>query len=244
MQRAVSYPEPTGTNLKRRLRDLQSLGVEELVFIRRSPGDGVPVLGKGHKGMVMLGHLGGKEVAVKILRTDASRDSLEHEAEILKRVNALGVGPRLLAQGELTIAMGRVMGEPVKEWIGDLEKMESEKLKTMLVQVMHDCRTMDKEGIDHGELSRAGKHIIVRHDGRPTIIDFETASINRRPSNVTSVCSYFLVGGQPSRKVREILDLDAPPLAAIKSYKRCFDDRSYRQLLTAANLTGRRTHRR
>lgn len=223
------------------MRELGSLGVEELVFIRRSPGDGVPVLGKGHKGMVILGRLGGKEVAVKILRTDASRDSLEHEAEILRRVNALGVGPRLLAQGHLTIAMEWVRGEPVEEWIGDLEIEESGKLRRMLVRVMRGCRRMDKEGIDHGELSRAGKHIIVRSNGGPTIIDFETASSGRRPSNVTSVCSYFLVGGQPSRKVRKMLALDAPPLAAIKNYKRYFDDRRYRRLLAATGLTSTRT---
>lgn len=222
------------------MMDLQGIGVEELVFIRRTPGDAVPVLGKGHKGLVLLSRLGGKRVAVKILRTDASRDSLRHEAEVLRRVNRLGVGPRLLAEGELTIAMECVRGEPVEEWIADLEASETEKLRRMLVNVMRDCREMDEEGIDHGELSRAGRHIMVSPAGRPTIIDFETASSGRRPSNVTSVSSYFLVGGQPSCKVRKMLTLDAPPLAAIKNYKRDFDDRSYRQLLAASNLSGQR----
>jgi len=237
LQRAVSYPEPTPTNLKRRLMDLRNVGVEELIFIRRSPGDAVPVLGKGHKGMVVLGRLKGETVAVKILRTDASRDSLKHEAEILRRVNRLGVGPRLLAESQLAIAMGRVGGEPVEGWIADLDGEESEKLRRMLAQVMRDCRRMDEEGIDHGELSRAGRHIMVGPLGRPTIIDFETASSGRRPSNVTSVSGYFLVGGQPCRKVRRMLMLDTPPLAAIKNYKRDFDERSYQQLLAAAHLS-------
>jgi putative serine/threonine protein kinase len=59
--------------------------------------------------------------------------------------------------------------------------------------------------LDHGELSNAPKHILVDADDRPYLVDFETASRNRRVSNVTSVCQYLLLGSQIAEKVKEKL---------------------------------------
>ncbi|MDR0318410.1 MAG: serine/threonine protein kinase, partial [Nitrososphaerota archaeon] len=50
-------------------------------------------------------------------------------------------------------------------------------------------------GLDHGELSKAPRHLIVDNkSGKSFIVDFETASIQRRVANVTSVCQHLFVG--------------------------------------------------
>jgi predicted Ser/Thr protein kinase len=48
--------------------------------------------------------------------------------------------------------------------------------------------------VDHGELSKAPKHLIVDGARKPWIIDFETASDGRKPANITAVCQYLFMG--------------------------------------------------
>jgi len=55
---------------------------------------------------------------------------------------------------------------------------------------------LDRVGLDHGELSHAPKHVIVDRKGKPFIVDFESASLNRRPSNVTSLCQFLFLAGE------------------------------------------------
>ena len=54
------------------------------------------------------------------------------------------------------------------------------------------------------------------------MIDFETASINRRVSNVTSVCQYFFLGSQIADKVKEIIGKvnERKLINALRTYKR------------------------
>jgi len=76
--------------------------------------------------------------------------------------------------------------------------------------------------LDHGELSNASKHIIVDANELPHLIDFETASINRRVSNVTSVCQYLFLGSQIADKLKEKLGkVNGEELInALRNYKR------------------------
>ncbi len=56
-------------------------------------GVGVPVLGKGFVGIVVIAHLNGQKIAVKIRRTDADRTDLLHEASMISKANSVGVAP-------------------------------------------------------------------------------------------------------------------------------------------------------
>ena len=60
--------------------------------------------------------------------------------------------------------------------------------------------------MDHGELSKAPKHIIIDKHHKPCLVDFETASVNRKPANVTSVCQFLFIGsGTVSKAVSKVL---------------------------------------
>src|SRR3990170_3084464 len=79
------------------------------------------------------------------------------------------------------------------------------RVKTTVKTMLEQCRKLDSLGLDHGELSRAHKNVLVTGDDRPWILDFESASISRRPSNFTSLTQYLFLGGGMARKVCRVL---------------------------------------
>ena len=89
--------------------------------------------------------------------------------------------------------------------------------------------------MDHGELSNASKHIIVDSNGIPHLIDFETSSINRRVSNVTSVCQYLLLGSQTANEIKtKIGQLDKKEIiTALRAYKQNRTRQNFEKILEA-----------
>ena len=73
-------------------------------------------------------------------------------------------------------------------------RKEKEVFRRVLGDVLEQCWRLDEAGLDHGELSKAPRHLLVDGTGLPFIVDFETASINRKVANVTSVCQYLFAG--------------------------------------------------
>jgi putative serine/threonine protein kinase len=70
-------------------------------------------------------------------------------------------------------------------------------------KVLEDCYNLDKINLDHGELSYIHKHVIVGRS--PCIIDFESASANRRTSNVTSATQGIFIGSGLANIVKKII---------------------------------------
>jgi putative serine/threonine protein kinase len=103
----------------------------------------------------------------------------------------------------------------------------------VLKDILEQCYRLDEAGLDHGELSNAPKHIIVDADDQSYLVDFETASINRRVSNVTSVCQYIFLGSQIADKVKEKLGkVDEKQLInALRTYKRERTKENFEKLL-------------
>ncbi len=99
------------------------------------------------------------------------------------------------------------------------------QVRKILREVLEQCWRLDKAGLDHGELSHAPKHIIINKEGEPFIVDFETASLNRKPSNVTSICQFLFVSGVVAKKVAENLG-EKDKKAVIKALRRYKKDRT------------------
>ena len=70
---------------------------------------------------------------------------------------------------------------------------KSEEIRLVLNNVLRECYLLDSIGLDHGELSTIDKHVIVGKN-KNTIIDFESSSTNRKPSNVTGATQAILIG--------------------------------------------------
>ncbi len=221
--KVLCYPRCDQEELERRLKELEKLGVQSLEFAGEKSIFDVPVLGKGCVGVVVVAYTNLGRAALKIRRVDADRKGMFHEGEMLQRANAIDVGPKLLEISENFLLMELVEGTHFPEWIESVEGRETHlRIRMVLEDVLEQCYRLDESGLDHGELSKAPKHIIVDADDIPYLIDFETASINRRVSNVTSVCQYLFLGSQIADKVKDKLGKvnEKELINVLRNYKR------------------------
>jgi putative serine/threonine protein kinase len=189
----LCYPKVSEAEVQNRIGELKALGVSVIELSGKGSAFNVPVLGKGFVGVVVTARLNGQSIALKIRRVDADRPNLLHEAELLTKTNAVQVGPRLIRASKNFLLMQLIEGDPLPAWLKT--HTEKEEVRKVLTDILEQCWRLDSIGVDHGELSKAPKHLIVDEAGKPWIIDFETASDTRKPANITAVCQYLFMGG-------------------------------------------------
>lgn len=190
----LGYPQANEDLLRSRLSELKKHGVDALEFSGKTIVFNVPVLGKGFVGVAVVAHLNGKRAALKIRRTDADRAGLQHEAVMLAEANSVNVGPRLISASTNFLIMEFIDGDLIPNWLEIHKSGNKRRVRGVFRKIMEQCWRLDKKGLDHGELSKAPKHVIVNTEQEPFIVDFETASVNRKPANVTAMCQYLFAG--------------------------------------------------
>jgi putative serine/threonine protein kinase len=189
----LCYPRASEAELQNRLEELRMHGVTAVEFSGRGSAFNVPVLGKGFVGVVVTAHLNEQRAALKIRRVDADRPSLQHEAEMLTKANSVMVGPRLIDASKNFLLMQLIDGDPMPAWLET--HTAKEEVRKVLTDILAQCWRLDTAGLDHGELSKAPKHLIVDKAQKPWIVDFETASDTRKTANITAICQYLFMGG-------------------------------------------------
>jgi putative serine/threonine protein kinase len=232
----ICYPKPTKTEFKKRLKELRKLDIKALELSGEKEVFNMPVLGKGCVGIVTIAHMNHERAALKIRRVDADRIGMLREAEMLKKTNSISVGPKLLAVSKNFLLMQFIDGKLLPEWLDT--GREKALIKRVLRGVLEQCWLLDKAGLDHGELSHAPKHIIIDGKNRPFIVDFETASLNRKPSNVTSICQFLFISSAVAKKVSEKIgkrDRDAI-IEALRRYKSDMTCENFEKVLEACGL--------
>ncbi len=230
----LAYPERTAQEVEARIGELERLGIKQVIFEGSSKIGKLGVLGKGCIGIVVKALLDGSEVALKIRRTDADRATMEREAGFLKIANGAGVGPKLLASSRNFLAIELAGGVKIIDWLKP--DRSRDEIVSVARQILEQCFRLDGAGLDHGELSNLNKHVLVGE--RVTIIDFESASAERRVSNVTSVAQWLFVGGPMAQKVRDILGIGSTDIVikALRSYKNESIKENFESLLSILGL--------
>ena len=231
------YPNGTRAQIKSRIKELKALGVESISFQGELQVGTISILGKGYVGIVVLGKLGRKKVAVKIRRNDSPRKNLKKEAKLLQITNRCGVGPKLIDFSKNFLVMEYLEGEKIGKWISDLKtKLRSSQIKTVIKKVLEDCYKLDMIGLDHGELSRMPKHVIVGK--KITIIDFESSSMERRVSNVTSATQAFFIGSGISKTVKRVYKIPEKKkiINVLRRYKQDQSRESFESLLNVLKI--------
>jgi putative serine/threonine protein kinase len=91
-------------------------------------------------------------------------------------------------------------------------------------------------GLDHGELSRMPKHVIVGK--KITIIDFESSSMERRVSNVTSATQAFFIGSGISKTVKGVYKIPEKKkiINVLRRYKQDQSRKSFESLLNVLKI--------
>ena len=231
------YPKGTRAQIKSRIKELKALGVESISFQGKLQVGTISILGKGYVGIVVLGKLGRKKIAVKIRRSDSPRKNLKKEAQLLQITNRYGVGPKLIDFSKNFLVMEYLEGEKIGKWVSDSKtKLRSSQIKTVIKKVLEDCYKLDMIGLDHGELSRMPKHVIVGK--KITIIDFESSSVERRASNVTSATQAFFIGSGISKTVKDICKVPKKEkiISVLRRYKQNQSRESFESLLNVLKI--------
>ena len=234
----IGYPNATSRQVKSRIKELEELNIRSISLTGPTLLGKLAVLGKGYVGVVVLAKRGTKRVALKIRRTDSQRKEMKSEASLLKTVNSVEVGPKFIAASKNFLVMEYVEGVKIGEWVSTLNGVGTVKrLKSAIKNILEECYRLDEIGFDHGEISNISKHVIVG-ETKPTIIDFESSSTKRRPSNVTSVTQAIFIGSGVAKKIQRIYN--NPPkekiIDSLKRYKHEKSKDNFEELLKVLKL--------
>ena len=231
------YPKGTKAQIKSRIKELKSLGVESISFQGELQVGTINILGKGYVGIVVLGKIGRKKIAIKIRRNDSPRKNLKREAVLLKIINKHKIGPKLVASSKNFLVMEYLDGEKIGDWVDSLKKKgNSPQLKTVIKKILEDCYSLDRIGLDHGELSNLSKHVIVGK--KITVIDFESSSTDRKVSNVTSATQALCIGSGISKIIGRVYKIPKKQkmITVLRRYKREGTRESFENLLSVLKL--------
>jgi len=230
----LGYPKCTREELESRIKELESIGVKGIIVEGNSKIGKLEIMGKGCVSVVVKAALDDSVVALKVRRLDADRESMEREANFLKLANSVCVGPRFLANSKNFLAMDIADGSRIIDWIK--QDLGAQQIRTVALQVLEQCFKLDTIGLDHGELSNLNKHVMVGKNS--TIIDFESASIKRRVSNVTAATQCLFIGSQIAKKVRGVLGIDSSDkiIQELKRYKNDVKKENLELLIAALKL--------
>ena len=234
----LGYPNATKRQIKSRINELEKLKIKSICLTGPTTIGNLKILGKGYVGVVVLVKRGSKEVALKIRRTDSQRKNMKNESILLKLVNSVKVGPKLIDVSKNFLVMEYLEGEKFSNWIEMLKGTGStKKLKSTIKSALEDCYRLDQIGFDHGELSNISKHVIVGKT-KVSLIDFESSSTKRRPSNVTSITQAFFIGSGIAKQAQKIYKNSSKEkiIHALKSYKQEKTRENFENLLKVLKL--------
>ena len=216
----LCFPKVKESEVKKRLNELKKIGVTHVSFTGPLQIEKCHILGKGYVGMVVLAKKNNEIVALKIRRIDSPRKNMSNEAKLLQIVNKLDIGPKFIKNSKNFLVMEYIDGEKIIDWAKKTET-KSQEVRSVLNNVLRECYLLDDAGMDHGELSTIDKHVIVGKN-KNTIIDFESSSTNRKPSNVTGATQGILIGTGLAKIIQKKIKL--PPketiINLIRQYKK------------------------
>jgi putative serine/threonine protein kinase len=234
----LGYPRATNRQIKSRIKELEKLKIKSISLTGPTSLGKLAILGKGYVGIVVLAKKNNKQVALKIRRTDSQRNNMKNESVLLKLVNSVNVGPKMIDVSKNFLVMEYLEGEKISDWMNSLKGIGStKKLKSIIRKILEDCYRLDQIDFDHGELSNISKHVIVGKT-KSTLIDFESSSTNRRPSNVTSIAQAFFIGSGIAKKAQKIYKNPSKEkiIEALKQYKQEKSKENFEELLKILKL--------
>ncbi|WP_369611664.1 serine/threonine protein kinase [Sulfurisphaera javensis] len=157
-------------------KELIENGINELYSFGPLQLGKINVIGKGKTGVIAL--LDENRV-IKIRRSDAPKETLEIEAKI--QISAYPVAPKVYAYGKNFIIMDYIKGRNLNR---------NEKIE-VITELLRKAKMLEDKGIEHKELVRPYKNVIVSNENKVFIIDYDSASYKEDPLNVTSILSWL-----------------------------------------------------
>lgn len=213
----LCYPKFDLSNYYKKLNDLYSFNLKFVITGGETTLFNTNILGKGCEGLVFKVEDNQNNIfALKIKRTDSCRLSMTDEFNYYKLSNKYDIGPKVYSSTDDVLLMEFIEGKSILNWFLN-SRLDLKLIKKVIVNVLTQCHILDMVSLDHGQLNRLNNHIIVSHDGsKCTVIDFESASKNRRPSNFTSAFQGIFFKGMISIQINKYVDYRQKKLEFLK----------------------------
>jgi len=159
------------------------------------------LLKKRKRSKIYVGKYKGKKV---ILKKDIGLGNIQKEGRWLRLLNKHGIGPKVYSVKKDSIIYEYAKGKTL------LETVEEGKItKKHLLEVLRQCRVMDKLKINKLEFTRPYQHVLIGKEVK--MIDFERCYKSKKVKNVTQFCQFLM-------KFKKKLGLE-------------FDDKELREML-------------
>ncbi len=173
-------------------------------------------LARGKRGIVYLDEVGGRKVVVKKARPESTAiNRIENEANWLRKMNKEGIGPELIEDGEGYFIAEFVEGELFGKW---LEKSTDKKV---LLNILRQCRKLDKMKVNKYEMHNPVKNIIIGK--KVVLIDFERCKFTHEPKNVTQFVQFLVK--------RKMIERNDELNETLKKYKDSHSEKYFTKLL-------------
>lgn len=232
----LTFPLFNQNIFESRKKELLSLDINGIFSSGNLQLNKIFILGKGSVGLVTLSRYKQKYFALKIRRTDANRPNMYDEVAYQSLANSSGVGPFLVNFSENFILMEYIKGTDILDWYGSRRISKKRKINCTAL-ILKQCYVLDCLNLDHGQLNRLDCHIIISKDDKPTILDFETSSTQRRVRNLTSASqSIFLKGSIYSQLLNSIHYDRKQIMEKIKAYKTDMTQQRFDNILSMLEI--------
>ncbi len=178
-----------------------AIHVAETILVVPADVTEMNVVAQGKRGIVFKGTYKGQEVAVKTPRPNShATNTIGLEATYLKKVNKLGIGPKLLFADDDYVVMKFIKGERINDFLLAITTSPALILE-VLNKVLSQLFKLDEKGINKYELTNPYKHILITAEHEPVLIDFERARHAAKPKNINQFAQYL-----QSRNIRQLLE--------------------------------------
>lgn len=207
----LCYPVSDNMCCETRVKELMELNIDEIYSFGKLQLDkNIYVVGKGHAAIVVLAyHRSHGVIGLKIRRVDSKKFSMEWEAYIISRVESTGFAPKLYDFSTNFLVREFIDGFTLEEMFKLLENNRSLILK-LVENLLKAALVLDEIEIDLNEISRPMNQVVYLC-GDPLklfFIDFESAKLTPRSSNITKLLGFIVNGFIAGKKISEILGID------------------------------------
>ena len=144
---------------------------------------------KGKRSLVYTGTYNHKKVGIKIKNPSSKAESrIQNEGKFLKKLTKYGIGPNLIIAKRDYIVYEFISG---KCYYTELQNLDYPERIRLSLEILDQCRIMDKLKINKLEFNRPIKHFFIIKK-QVKMIDFERCYNTKRPKNVTQFCNFLL----------------------------------------------------
>lgn len=242
ISKLISYPKLDLYEYHKRISDLYRIGVKDAILEGPTRLYELNILGKGHSGIVLkVNGYSEKKMALKIRRLDSRRKDSLNEVNNQKLANLIEIGPQIIDNTDDLILMELITGKGISDWLDDPSNFNLDNSKIIINivnEILEQCYKLDVLNLDHGELTRIDNHVMVSEYNQISIIDFESSSTKRKPSNVTSASQALLLsGGIISNKICKFIKIKDHKylLNDLKNYKKRKTRQNFEAILALVN---------